>query len=89
MLTKIYPTIIKNNRGIQFYKGLVKKGLVGKSEFFKIIMRTIEQLKKKSLAKYKEKSKAKKYYKIPKIDLLKKKKVKKNIMILLPKEIQV
>ena len=73
---ELMPTIIKNNRGIQFYKKIVKKGLTGKSEFFKIIMKTIEQLKKKSLAKYKEKSKAKKYYRIPKIDLLKKKKEK-------------
>ena len=74
---ELMPTIIKNNRGIQFYKKLVKKGVGGgKSELFKIIMKKIEQLKKQSLAKYKEKSKTKKLYKIPKIDLLKKKKEK-------------
>ena len=67
------PMIIKNSRGIHFYKKIIKKGLEAKSDFFKSIFKAI----KKSSADFSpimEKTKSIKYYKIPKLELLKRKK---------------
>ena len=72
----VMPTIIRNNRGMNFYKSLIKKGLEGKSVFFKSIMSAIDKSVKESLEKNKKKTKKLRYYKIPKIELIKSRKEK-------------
>lgn len=72
----VMPTIIRNNRGINFYKSLIKKGLEGKSVFFKSIISVIDKSVKESLEKNKKKTKKLRYYKIPKIELMKSRKEK-------------
>lgn len=75
---ELMPTIIKNNRGNQYYKKMVKKGWGknGKSDFFKVLMKSIDKTAKETMEKYQEKIQKKKTYKIPKLDLLKKQKEK-------------
>ena len=67
------PMIIKNNRGIHFYKKIIKKGLEAKSDFFKSIFKAIKK-SNDGLSPKLEKTKAIRYYKIPKLELLKRKK---------------
>ena len=72
----LMPTILKNNRGNAFYKKLIRKGIEFKSPFIRTIMEAIEKAVKDSLDKNSDKSRQKKLYKIPKLELLKKKKQK-------------
>ena len=71
--SNLMPIILKNNRGIAFYRKLIRKGIEYQTPFIRTILRAIEQINKKSLEKLLEKPKRNKYYKIPKLDLLKKK----------------
>ena len=70
------PTIIKNSRGGQFYKRIIRKGLDGKSDFFKNILKALETSNKKEASKSQEKKRTIRYYKIPRLELLKKRKEK-------------
>ena len=69
---ELMPTIIKNNRGSHFYKKIIKKGIEAKSDFFKNIIKAIKNNPNDdSSPKMKEESKTIRYYKIPKLELLK------------------
>ena len=67
------PMIIKSNRGIHFYKKIIKKGLEAKSDFFKSIFKAIKKSSDDFSPKI-EKTKTIRYYKIPKLELLKRRK---------------
>ena len=67
------PMIIKNSRGIHFYKKIIKKGLEAKSDFFKSIFKAITK-SNEGLSPKIEKTKGIRYYKIPKLELLKRRK---------------
>lgn len=70
MMTKIK----KADRGIVFYKGMIRKGLKHGSVFFQEIMKQISRINKRheSIISYLPKERKKiKFYKLPKIDELK------------------
>ena len=71
------PIIIKSNRGTQFYKKIIKKGLEVQSDFFKKILRAIKHSNDDNSPKRYDKGKTIRYYKIPRLELLKMR--KKNI----------
>ncbi len=68
---ELMPTIIRNNRGNQFYKKTLRKGVDGKMDHFKNIMKDIETANKIEQSKSQDKKKQIKYYKIPKLELMK------------------
>ena len=72
---ELMPIIIKNNRGTHFYKKIIKKGLEAKSDFFKSIMKAIKRSNEEDSPKL-EKTKKLNYYKIPRLELLKRRKKK-------------
>lgn len=73
---ELMPTIIKNSRGGQFYKKIIRKGLDRKSDFFKNILKAIETSNKEEASKSQEKKRIIRYYKIPRLELLKKRQEK-------------
>ena len=77
---EMMPKIIKASRGTAFYHGLIKKGVKYQSEFFKIIMKSIEKVKEGEKIKTTKGKKEIHLYKLPKIKelMLKKKKIKNN-----------
>lgn len=73
---ELMPTIIKNNRGNHFYKKIVKKGFKGQSDFFKTIIKAIKKSEDDFSPKTIDYSKGIKYYKISRLELLKRRKEK-------------
>ena len=71
---ELMPTIIRNNRGTHFYKKIIKKGLDGKTDFFKNILKAIQNSQNNTSSKNKDGKKIIRYYKIPRLELLKKRK---------------
>ena len=73
---ELMPIIIKNNRGTHFYKKIIKKGLEAKSDFFKTLIKAIQSSENDISPKIVGQAKSIKYYKIPKLELLKRRKEK-------------
>ena len=72
--------IMKNSRGNNFYKKIIKNG-VRKSNFFKGIMKAVNDIGTQDDYIHKEKKKLNGSYKIPKLELLKKRKQKYEIYL--------
>ena len=79
---EVMPTIIKNSRGNNFYKKIIRKGIDRKSDFFRGILRAINEVGSRTPQNAnQEKIKKIRYYRIPKLELLKKRKKKYEIYL--------
>ena len=70
---ELMPIILKNDRGTHYYKKIIRKGLEVHSDFFKNILKAIKNSKEEESPKL-EKDKKINYYKIPKLEILKRRK---------------
>ena len=68
---ELMPIILKNKRGKQFYRKIIKKGLEANSDFFKNILKAIKHSEDDNSPKIQDNIKIIRYYKIPKLELLK------------------
>jgi hypothetical protein len=71
---ELMPTIMRNNRGNQLYRKTGRKMHDGKLEFFHNSKKALDTSHKLDQSITEEKNKSIKYYKIPKLELMKKRK---------------
>ena len=71
------PLLMKNSRGTVYYRKIIKNGLERKSTFFMGIVKAINDMNENNSVIYnQEKTKKLRFYRIPKLELLKKRKEK-------------
>lgn len=77
------PLLMKNSRGTVYYRKIIRNGLERKSTFFMGIMKAIKDIKEEenSVNNSQEKSKKLGFYRIPKLELLKKRKQKLDLYL--------
>ena len=76
------PSLMKNSRGTVYYRKIIKNGLERKSTFFIGIMKAIKDVNENNSAVHgQEKTKQLGFYRIPKLDLLRKRKEKLDLYL--------
>ena len=78
---EIMPTILRNHRGIEYYKKMIEKGLEGNSEFFRNLLKAIKKSCAEGEINIGPISKTPRYYLIPKLELLKRRNKKVDIYL--------
>ena len=76
------PLLMKNSRGTVYYRKIIRNGLERKSTFFMGIMKAIKDLNEDNSPIYgQEKPKQLKFYRIPKLELLRKRREKLDLYL--------